>query len=91
MSPSAPYSILAFVPEDKVFKNIKLLKGKPALARIFTIDNFDVPLASKSFFKAESAEVFWNNKSNAALVLTHTDADRTGKSYYGGYKSVYYL
>jgi len=35
------------------------------------------------FFKAQEAQLLWNSTGSALLVCTHTDIDKTGKSYYG--------
>lgn len=53
--------------------------------RLFKYPNFDIQqaLACKSFFQAEKVEYYWNPKGNCALLLTMTEVDKTGGSYYG--------
>lgn len=53
--------------------------------RLFKYPNFGGPqsIASKSFFQADKVEFFWNDKGNSALLLTSTEVDKTGGSYYG--------
>jgi translation initiation factor 2A len=40
-------------------------------------------VVSKSFFRATEANFSWNSSGTAVLVQTHTDVDKSGKSYYG--------
>lgn len=40
-------------------------------------------IASKSFFQADKVDFMWNLKGNNALLLTSTEVDKTGGSYYG--------
>jgi translation initiation factor 2A len=73
----SPYRIAAYVPGSK---------GAPSFVRLYQYPNFDGPgsaLANKSFFKADRVELHWNKKGTALLVLTMTDVDNTGASYYG--------
>lgn len=59
--------------------------GQPACGKLFKYPNFqekDV-MVSRSFFQADTMKVFWNSKGNNALLLTSTDTDKTGGSYYG--------
>ncbi|CAG8506546.1 8208_t:CDS:10 [Ambispora gerdemannii] len=37
----------------------------------------------KTFFKADKIQMKWNDLGTNLLVLTHTDVDKTNKSYYG--------
>ncbi|CAH1133754.1 unnamed protein product [Ceutorhynchus assimilis] len=57
----------------------------PSFGRLFKYPNFDIQqaVASKSFFQADTVEVLWNSKGNNALLLTSTEVDKTGGSYYG--------
>nr|CAH7758227.1 unnamed protein product [Callosobruchus chinensis] len=59
--------------------------GQPSFGRIFKYPNFDAQqsVANKSFFQADKLEVYWNAKGNNALLLTTTEVDKTGGSYYG--------
>lgn len=55
------------------------------LLRLFKYPNFEAQqaLACKSFFQADKVEYYWNPKGNSALLLTMTEVDKTGGSYYG--------
>lgn len=59
-------------------------KGSPSMARLFKYPNLDSsPVASKSFSTADKVEMIWNKKGNGCLILTSTDVDTSGSSYYG--------
>ncbi|XP_055641514.1 eukaryotic translation initiation factor 2A [Toxorhynchites rutilus septentrionalis] len=60
-------------------------KGAPSMCRLFRYPNLEAnqPIASKSFFQADKVEMMWNQKGNGILLLTSTDVDQTGVSYYG--------
>ncbi|KAF9428101.1 hypothetical protein BGZ94_003370 [Podila epigama] len=81
LSPGKSTSVAVFFGERK---------GAPAMVRIYSITNFTVPLASKSFFKADRVQMIWNQLGTNILVWTTTDVDKTGKSYYGE-TNLYYL
>ena len=71
-----PYSIAVFSPQ----------KGSdPARMSIYRFPLFEEnqAVATKTFFQAEEAELHWSPTGQAILVHTHTETDRTGKSYYG--------
>lgn len=74
LSSGTPIKVAAFVPEKK---------GTPACVRLYRYPQLDQHVSSKSFFKAQDCKMMWNSKGSALLVLTHTDVDKTGKSYYG--------
>lgn len=74
LSPGKNYSVAAFVPERK---------GQPAMVKVFQIPNWTAVLSQKSFYKADRVQLKWNNLGTALLVFAQTDADKTGKSYYG--------
>lgn len=74
LSPGKNYSVAAFVPERK---------GQPARVKVYQIPNWDTVLSQKSFFKADRVQLKWNDLGTALLVFAQTDADKTGKSYYG--------
>ena len=40
-------------------------------------------LASKSFYKASEVSLMWSPKGDNLLIHTHTEVDKSGKSYYG--------
>lgn len=61
-------------------------KGQPSNIKLYKYPNFEgnsAVIASKSFFKADKVDMKWNPKGSAVLVLTSTDADKSGASYYG--------
>lgn len=51
---------------------------------MYSIPNFNQALSNKTFYKADQVQLFWNDLGTNLLVLTQTDVDKTGKSYYGG-------
>ncbi|KAJ8921037.1 hypothetical protein NQ315_015833 [Exocentrus adspersus] len=59
--------------------------GQPSFGRLFKYPNFDASqaIANKSFFQADKVDFYWNSKGNNALLLTSTEVDKTGGSYYG--------
>lgn len=73
--------VAAFVPEKK---------GAPGSVKIYTFSgnsetnayNLEA-VATKSFFKAQECEMMWNPRGTSLLIKTHTDVDKSGKSYYG--------
>lgn len=73
--PSPPY-VAFYVPGTK---------GAPSMCRLFRYPNLEAnqPIASKSFFQADKVEMLWNQKGTGVLLLTSTDVDQTGQSYYG--------
>ncbi|XP_055546327.1 eukaryotic translation initiation factor 2A [Wyeomyia smithii] len=60
-------------------------KGAPSMCRMFRYPNLESnqPIASKSFFQADKVDMMWNQKGTGLLLLTSTDVDQTGVSYYG--------
>lgn len=63
---------------------LKGLKGSPSMCRLFKYPSLDAnPVASKSFSMTDKVEMMWNKKGTGCLVLTSTDVDSTGVSYYG--------
>jgi translation initiation factor 2A len=74
ISPGKNYSVAVFVPERK---------GQPAKVMVYQVPNWNAVLSAKSFFKADRVNLKWNDIGTALLVFAQTDADKTGKSYYG--------
>ncbi|XP_071951713.1 eukaryotic translation initiation factor 2A-like [Antedon mediterranea] len=73
----SPFKIAAYVPGSK---------GGPSFVRMFKYPNLNTvgaAIANKSFFKADKADVLWNKKGSAVLIITSTEVDKTGASYYG--------
>jgi translation initiation factor 2A len=50
---------------------------------MFRYPNFDTVIASKSSFQADRVDMKWNKKGTAVLLITSTDVDKSGMSYYG--------
>ncbi|XP_044752195.1 eukaryotic translation initiation factor 2A [Coccinella septempunctata] len=59
--------------------------GQPSFGRLFKYPKLETQdaIASKSFFQADNVDYLWNSKGNNALLLTSTEVDKTGGSYYG--------
>uniref|UniRef100_A0A182NRP7 Eukaryotic translation initiation factor 2A n=1 Tax=Anopheles dirus TaxID=7168 RepID=A0A182NRP7_9DIPT len=60
-------------------------KGAPSMCRLFKYPNLELnqPVASKSFFQADKVDMMWNRKGSGLILMTSTDVDTTGVSYYG--------
>ncbi|XP_065887249.1 eukaryotic translation initiation factor 2A-like [Dysidea avara] len=76
-----PYKIVAYIPGSK---------GAPSFVRMYTYPNLSAVVASRSFYKADTVNFAWNRKGTAVLVVTATDVDKSGASYYGE-QGLYYL
>jgi translation initiation factor 2A len=77
LSPSAPYKIAVYVPGSK---------GAPSFVRMYQYPRLEGAgsiVASRSFYRADEVKFSWNRKGTAVLVVTTTDVDKTGASYYG--------
>ncbi|KAJ2234958.1 hypothetical protein H4R99_002802 [Coemansia sp. RSA 1722] len=74
VSPGLSPSVAVFVPERG---------SKPGMVRMYNVGSFTRPTASKTFFKADKVEFHWHRLGTNLLVLTQTDVDKTGRSYYG--------
>mmetsp|Transcript_81891 Transcript_81891/g.210975 ORF Transcript_81891/g.210975 Transcript_81891/m.210975 type:complete len:635 (+) Transcript_81891:177-2081(+) len=59
-------------------------KGAPARCQVFNLSSPKVPTATKTFYKAQTVTMLWNNTGSSLLVHTQQEVDDTGKSYYGG-------
>nr|XP_018898159.1 PREDICTED: eukaryotic translation initiation factor 2A [Bemisia tabaci] len=59
--------------------------GQPSVCRLYQYPNFDLSgsLAQKTFFQADKVDFFWNSTGKEVLILTSTEVDKTGASYYG--------
>ncbi|MBW0513017.1 hypothetical protein O181_052732 [Austropuccinia psidii MF-1] len=61
-------------------------KGAPASVKIYSLSGLEQsasPLSQKTFYKADKIQMKWNKSGTSVLLLTQTDVDKTGKSYYG--------
>ncbi|XP_037090225.1 eukaryotic translation initiation factor 2A-like [Pollicipes pollicipes] len=76
LAPSTRPHVVAFLPS---------VGGRPAGARLFKYPNLteEAAIGRKSFFNANTVEMKWNSRGNTCLLLTSTDVDKTGQSYYG--------
>ncbi|RKO84683.1 eukaryotic translation initiation factor eIF2A-domain-containing protein, partial [Blyttiomyces helicus] len=81
LSPGKRPIVAVFVPEKK---------GQPAAVKLFDLTGLSTPLAQKSFYRADNVQFHWNKLGTNILVFTHTEVDKTGKSYYGE-THLYYL
>ncbi|KAJ1818847.1 hypothetical protein LPJ60_004103 [Coemansia sp. RSA 2675] len=81
VSPGLAPSVAVFVPERG---------SKPALVRMYAVGAFTRAVANKTFFKAEKVDFHWHRLGTNLLVMTHTEVDKTGRSYYGE-SSLYFL
>ncbi|XP_015439866.1 PREDICTED: eukaryotic translation initiation factor 2A isoform X2 [Dufourea novaeangliae] len=77
------YYILCYMPGKP---------GQPSFGRLFQYPDFEPTraVANKSFFQADRVNVYWNNTGAHALLLTSTEVDKTGASYYGK-QTLHYL
>jgi translation initiation factor 2A len=74
MSPGNAANVTAFYGSDK---------GSPSMVRMFRYPNFDTPIATKSFSQADKVEMIWNKRGTGCLIMTTTEVDNSGQSYYG--------
>jgi len=81
----ASYSVSPMVGTYYVICHNPGAVGQPSLARLFKYPNLETnqAVANKSFFQADKVEYYWNAKGTHALLLTTTEQDKTGKTYYG--------
>lgn len=58
-------------------------KGQPSSVRMFKYPNFRLEevIGNRSFYKADKAEMLWNNRGTALIIVTATDT--SADSYYG--------
>lgn len=61
------------------------IKGAPSMCKLFLYPTVNVTqaLACKSFFQADRIEMLWNKRGTDVILLTSTEVDQTGASYYG--------
>lgn len=58
-------------------------QGGPSYIRMWQYPNLSVLIAQRSSFQSDRVKIKWNKRGTAALVITMTDVDKTGGSYYG--------
>ncbi|XP_019857196.1 PREDICTED: eukaryotic translation initiation factor 2A-like isoform X2 [Amphimedon queenslandica] len=84
LSPSLPLHVSV---------HVKGSKGAPSVVRIYKYPVFTGSgsvIANKSFYKADTVQMKWDHEGKGVLVLTTTDVDKSGESYYGE-QHLYYL
>lgn len=61
------------------------VKGAPSTCKIFKYPALQATqaISAKSFFQADRVEMMWNKRGTGLILLTSTDVDQTGASYYG--------
>lgn len=61
------------------------VKAAPSMCRLFKYPNLESnqPVATKSFFQADRVEMMWNKKGTGLIIITSTEVDQSGASYYG--------
>ncbi|PRP88612.1 putative eukaryotic translation initiation factor 2A [Planoprotostelium fungivorum] len=69
----SPMTIATFVKEKG---------GAPAQIKLWRYPSMAM-VTSKSVFNANEVNFMWNQQGTGLIVSTHTDVDKTGKSYYG--------
>ncbi|KAL1740538.1 eukaryotic translation initiation factor eIF2A-domain-containing protein [Schizophyllum fasciatum] len=76
LSPGLNPSVAVFIAEKK---------GAPASIKVYSLLTLSSapPTCQKNFFKADRGQIKWNDLGTQVLLLTHTDVDKTNKSYYG--------
>lgn len=78
--------VMTYVPE---------IKGTPGFLALHLIKAYNqgtipVPIARKSFFRANSVRFLWNSVGTAVLVIAAADVDATNQSYYGEQKMFFF-
>lgn len=60
-------------------------KGAPSMCKIYKYPNLGAneTVACKSFFQCDNVDMRWNKRGTGLLILTSTEVDKTGASYYG--------
>ena len=105
LSPGLNPSVAVFVAEKKVRQTLMytaacvayasglmVSQGQPASVKIYALLSLLVPpTCQKSFFKADRAQIKWNTLGTQVLILTQTEVDNSGKSYYGETGGFYLL
>ncbi|KAF5287562.1 hypothetical protein FQA39_LY15891 [Lamprigera yunnana] len=81
----ASYSISPLVGTYYLICHTQSGPGQPSIGRLFKYPLFEnqQSVANKSFFQADKVEFYWNIKGNYVLLLTISEVDKTGGSYYG--------
>ncbi|VDK52945.1 unnamed protein product [Cylicostephanus goldi] len=59
------------------------MNSTPGRVQVRSLDSPFAVVAAKNFFKSEKANLLWNCKGSAVLVLSSTEVDASNQSYYG--------
>lgn len=60
-------------------------KGAPSMCKLYKYPGLgqNQSVACKSFFQADRVDMLWNKRGTGLLLLTSTEVDKSGASYYG--------
>uniref|UniRef100_A0A034WDL0 Eukaryotic translation initiation factor 2A n=1 Tax=Bactrocera dorsalis TaxID=27457 RepID=A0A034WDL0_BACDO len=60
-------------------------KGGPSMCKLYKYPSLspNQAIACKSFFQADRVDLLWNKRGSGILLLTSTEVDKSGASYYG--------
>ncbi|XP_053952891.1 eukaryotic translation initiation factor 2A [Anastrepha ludens] len=60
-------------------------KGGPSMCKVYKYPSLsqNQAIACKSFFQADRVDLLWNKRGSGLLLLTSTEVDKSGASYYG--------
>lgn len=92
MASIAKFSIAPGNPPYHILCNMPGTSGQPSFGRLFQYPKFEATqsLANKSFFQSDRVDIYWNKRGSSALLMTSTEVDKTGASYYGK-QTLHYL
>ncbi|KAG2128803.1 eukaryotic translation initiation factor eIF2A-domain-containing protein [Suillus cothurnatus] len=77
---ASPTSMVSLIPG----LNPSVAVAPPATVKIYGLFSLSgTPTCSKTFYKADRAQIKWNDLGTQALVLTQTQVDNSNMSYYG--------
>lgn len=71
---SEPHHLAAYVPPSG---------GQPAVVQLRRLDHKFTVVANKTFFKCDKAQLLWNCKGSALVVMANLEVDQSNQSYYG--------
>ncbi|XP_046588004.1 eukaryotic translation initiation factor 2A [Neodiprion lecontei] len=92
MAKVAKFSVATGNPPYHILCNMPGSSGQPSFGRLFQYPKFEASqsLANKSFFQSDRVDIYWNKRGTSALLMTSTEVDKTGASYYGK-QTLHYL
>ncbi|CAI2333694.1 unnamed protein product [Caenorhabditis sp. 36 PRJEB53466] len=70
----APNHVAVYVPATD---------SNPARVRVHRVANNFPVVENRSFYKSDKANISWNQRGNALLILASVEVDKTNQSYYG--------